>query len=108
MLTLLFSFMLIAVSAQDIQVIGNIKDVSGENLIGVSVKVKNSNKGTITDLDGNFELNAKQKDILIISYVGHITQEVKVSDKLIKIILKENSVCARRYSRYWLWFSKKE
>jgi len=92
MLTLFFSFMLIAVSAQDIQVNGNIKDVSGENLIGVSVKVKNSNKGTITSFDGNFDLKAKKNDVLLISYVGYVSQEVPVSGELIKIVLKENSV----------------
>ncbi len=92
MLMIFLSFMLAAASAQEINVTGNIKDVSGENLIGVSVKVKNSSKGTITNLDGNFELKARQKDILTISYVGYETQEVAVSEKQIKVVLKENSV----------------
>lgn len=87
-----FSVMLITVSAQDIEVRGNIKDVKGESLIGVSVKVKNSNKGTITSVDGNFELKAKQKDVLTISYVGFESQEISVTGKFINVVLKENLV----------------
>ena len=92
MLSFFFSFMLIAVSAQDIQLKGNIKDVSGDNLIGVSVKVKNSSKGTITSADGNFDIKAKQNDVLVISYIGYLSQEISVTGKFITVILKENSV----------------
>ena len=52
---------------------------SKEPLIGVSVQEKGTSNGAITDLDGNFTLNVKQNAILIFSYVGYKSQEVKGS-----------------------------
>jgi hypothetical protein len=92
LLSFFFTFMFGALSAQDIEVTGNIKDVTGDNLIGVTVKVKNSTKGTITDVDGNFAIKARKNDLLTISFVGFISQEVVVTGKPMNIVLKENSV----------------
>ncbi|MBR1631696.1 MAG: TonB-dependent receptor [Paludibacteraceae bacterium] len=46
---------------------------------GASVAVKGTSQGTITDLDGNFSLEAKKGDVLVISFVGYKSQEVKVT-----------------------------
>ena len=65
--------------AQESAVNGSVRDASGEPLIGVSVQVKNTGLGTITDIDGNFSLpNVKAGQTLIFSYVGYKTTEVEV------------------------------
>lgn len=61
--------------------LGTVVDASnGETLIGVSVKVKGQDGGTITDIDGNFQLNVTSNMELIFSYVGYKTQEITVGD----------------------------
>ncbi|MCC8154840.1 MAG: carboxypeptidase-like regulatory domain-containing protein [Tannerellaceae bacterium] len=61
-------------------VMGNIKDASGEPLIGATIQVKETQNGTITDLDGNFSLqNVPENANLHISYIGYLPQELKVS-----------------------------
>ncbi len=70
---------------------GVINDESG-NLPGVSVKVKNSKKGTETDFDGNFSLIAKKGDVIIFSYLGYESLEIKVSDfSYVDVFLTESS-----------------
>lgn len=50
---------------------GKVTDNTGEPIIGASVKVKGtSNIGTVTDIDGNFKLNVKPGETLVISYIG--------------------------------------
>ena len=61
-----------------IPVKGIVKDVNGEPLIGVNVKVKGSNIGTITDMDGNFTIRTKKGDVLEFSYVGYTVQNVTI------------------------------
>ena len=78
------------------QVQGNIKglvtDSAGEPLIGVSILIKNTNSGTVSDLDGKFTLTAKSGDILHISYVGYISQQIKVEEnKQLRIIMEEDT-----------------
>ena len=71
---------------------GLVSDFSGEPLIGVSILVKGTSNGTVTDLDGKFSLSAEMGNMLQISYVGYISQEVKVeSDKLLRIIMEEDT-----------------
>ena len=70
---------------------GTVTDNTGEPIIGASVKVKgSSNMGTVTELDGNFKLNVKPGETLIISYIGCKDQEVKAGENL-KIVLQDNS-----------------
>lgn len=71
---------------------GVVKDVTGESVIGASVVVKGTTNGTITDFDGNFSLdNVKKGDVLLISYVGYQTEEVKWNGASLNVILKEDS-----------------
>ncbi|MGZ3871320.1 MAG: SusC/RagA family TonB-linked outer membrane protein [Mucilaginibacter sp.] len=63
-----------------IKISGKVTDqVTGETLIGVSVKVKDSNAGTLTDVNGNFTLTAPDNAVLIVSYIGYNTLEVPVN-----------------------------
>ena len=67
---------------QNRKVEGIIVDEAGEPVIGVNVRVKgNSTLGTITDYDGKFSIDVSSKDILVFSYIGYKTQEVKVGDQ---------------------------
>lgn len=81
--------------AQESAVNGSVRDASGEPLIGVSVQVKNTGLGTITDIDGNFSLpNVKAGQTLIFSYVGYKTTEVEVKENnssLIDVVLHEDT-----------------
>ena len=60
---------------------GTVNDETGEPVIGASVKVQGTNEGAITDLDGNFTVKASSDATLAISYVGYVTQTVKVGGK---------------------------
>lgn len=57
---------------------GVVLDVTGEPIIGATVKLKNENVGTVTDVDGNFSLKAKEGDVLEVSYIGYRTKDVTV------------------------------
>lgn len=84
----------INVSAQNIMVSGHISDNKGEEIIGASVQVKGDAKtGTVSDLDGNFKISIpNSKAVLVISYLGMTTQEIKVGNKrTFKIVLDEDN-----------------
>lgn len=71
---------------------GVVKDNQGETVIGASVVVKGSTNGTITDLDGDFTLNnVKRGDVIQISYIGYVSQEVVWQGTPLNITLKEDS-----------------
>lgn len=91
LLLTLLSFSLTALAQQ--KVTGKVKDSSGEPVIGASVVVKGNNTmGTITDFDGNFMLDVPTKSVLVISYIGYVTQEVPTTGKKsLEIILKEDT-----------------
>ena len=60
-------------------VTGNVKDGTGEPIIGASVIVTGTSNGTVTDFDGNFSMKANEGDELTISYIGFVTQKVKIN-----------------------------
>ena len=70
--------LLLSVSAfaQQITVQGNVKDATGEPIIGATVRVAGESGGVVTDLDGNFSISANQGATLQISYLGYQTKEV--------------------------------
>ena len=71
---------------------GTVKDVSGDPIIGASVKVQGSKSGVITDFDGNFSVQADNNATLVISYIGYTTETVKVAGKNnLSITLKEDA-----------------
>lgn len=78
--------------AQNKTVSGVITDASGLELIGVNVLVKDSNRGTATDIDGSYSLQASQGDIIVVSYTGYKDQEIQVaSQSIINITMVEDS-----------------
>lgn len=71
---------------------GVVKDNQGETVIGASVVVKGSTNGTITGPDGDFTLdNVKRGDVIQISYIGYVSQEVVWQGTPLNITLKEDS-----------------
>ena len=78
---------------------GTIVDANGDPIIGASVIEKGTSNGIVTDIDGNFKLNVKQGSLLIISYIGYVTQDVKAAPNL-KITLKEDRLHNAKKSRF--------
>ncbi len=78
--------------AQSRTVKGVVKDAAGEPIIGASVLQKGSTNGIITDLDGNFTLQISGDPVLVVSYVGYVSQEIPTRGKsTLKIVMKEDS-----------------
>lgn len=78
---------------QKMSVTGIVKDVKGEVLPGVTIRIKNTQLGFVTDVDGKFKFDFPRQDtvVLIFSFVGYKTQEFQVkNDKPITIVLKED------------------
>ena len=66
---------------QNIKVSGQVVDPDGEPLIGATVRVKGAENGTMTDLDGNFQLDVPGNGTLVVSYVGYQDKEVAVGGR---------------------------
>lgn len=76
---------------QNLKVSGVVTDEAGEPLIGVSVLVKGTTLGNITDLNGRFSLDVPEGSILEISYIGYKTQSIKAQREPMNIVLKEDA-----------------
>lgn len=76
---------------QSVKLYGTVIDETGLPVIGASVMVKGTTNGTITDVDGKFELTVGNNDVLSVSYIGYETQEIRPSGNNLVITLKENS-----------------
>ncbi|RNC66424.1 TonB-dependent receptor [Proteiniphilum sp. X52] len=86
-LIMTFSFL----SAQDqMTVRGKIVDDQNEPMIGVSVLEKGTSNGVTTDLDGNYQLSARQGSTLVFSYIGYVSQEHTVTGSTLNITMKED------------------
>lgn len=71
---------------------GNVVDENGDPIIGVNVVIKGTSKGTITDLKGEFQLEANSKDLLLLTYIGYQSQEVTVGTKRdIRVQMREDN-----------------
>lgn len=75
------------------QVRGNVKDEKGEPLAGVSIKLKNSNVGVTTDIDGNFLIQLpSENETLIFSFIGFLPQEIPVNNRSIINVQLESEI----------------
>ena len=71
---------------------GTVVDNMGVPIIGANVMIKGTTNGTITDMDGQFSLDASDNDVLQISYIGYNTQTIVIGDKdVLSIKLLENT-----------------
>jgi len=74
------------------QIKGKVVDATGETVIGANVLEKGTTNGVITDFDGNFVLNVSEGATLEISYIGYVTQTIKITNQTsLNIVLKEDS-----------------
>jgi len=81
-----------SIQQEKVTVTGNISDAKGEPLIGVSILVKGTSNGTITDMNGHFSLPVAKGDVIEISYIGYAPQAITVTDsKPLKIVMKEDA-----------------
>ena len=76
---LLFSLSSMAQTAADVVLHGTVVDELGEPLIGATLKLKKSGQGTVTNIDGVYQLSADRSDVVTISYIGYQPQTFAVS-----------------------------
>lgn len=91
---LCFLLSVITLSAQNLTVSGVVMAADEPDpVIGANVSVKGTTTGTITDFDGNFSLSAKQGDVLVVSFMGYKTQELKITSSApVRITLQPDNV----------------
>ena len=75
-------FVSVSAFAQDILVKGHVKDDIGEDVIGASVRVKGTQQGAVTDVNGNFSIKVEKGAKLIISFIGFQSQEVSAAQNM--------------------------
>ncbi|NDV58896.1 TonB-dependent receptor [Bacteroides sp. 519] len=74
------------------QIKGSVKDEFGDPVIGVNIMVKNTSTGTITDIDGLFTIAANIGDVLVVKFLGYLTQEITIgAETTYTITMKEDA-----------------
>ena len=98
LLLFMFLFSVVGLIAQDRTITGKVTSVEDDlGLPGVSVLVKGTTHGTVTDLDGNYNLkNVSSDDVLEFSFVGFEKQEIKWVIKIQYIHYDETQCCGIR------------
>jgi TonB-linked SusC/RagA family outer membrane protein len=72
------------VFAQENEVSGSIVDLNtGTPLIGATILIKGTTDGTVTDIEGNFTMKVNPNDVLVVSYIGYLTEEITYTDQLV-------------------------
>lgn len=91
---LCFLLSVVMLSAQNFTVSGVVMAADEPDpVIGANVSVKGTTTGTITDFDGNFSISAKQGDVLVVSFMGYKTQELKLTGSApVRITLQPDNV----------------
>lgn len=91
-LFLLLSFFTLSLYAQQVKLAGNVTSASDkEPMIGVTIMVKGTPTGTVTDFDGNYSLEVPSNSTIIFSMIGYKTQEIKVNNRThINVALAED------------------
>lgn len=78
---------------QPVQISGSVSSATDKlPLIGVSILIKGTTNGTITDLDGRYVLDVEKGQTLVFSYIGFITQEIQINEqRTLDVVLKEDT-----------------
>lgn len=78
-------------TSNDVSISGRVSDENGEPLVGVSVLVKGTSTGSVTNLDGNYTLSVPDDATLVFSYIGYFSQEISVGSRtVIDIVMVED------------------
>jgi iron complex outermembrane recepter protein len=89
---LILTFMSFSVFAQSSKISGNVKSGEGNPIVGASIVIKGTNKGTTTDANGNFSLEVSQNNTLVVSSIGFSNNEVAIKGQTnLSILLVENN-----------------
>lgn len=81
----------VGISQQQASLKGTVEDELGP-VAGASVIVKGTTNGTVTDMDGHFTLEVNKGDVIVISFIGYLTQEIKYNGEAsLKVSLKEDT-----------------
>ena len=79
-------------SGQPHRITGSIKDSNGQPVIGATVMQQGTNNGSITDLNGNFSLTVPNGAIIEVSYIGYVSQQIRISsNKPLSIVMREDN-----------------
>jgi len=79
-------------NAQNSEVNGSVSGVDGLSIPSANVLIQGSNTGTTTDFDGNFSISVKSGDVLIVSYIGFLTQSITISNQTsLTIVLQSDA-----------------
>ena len=93
LLLVLLLFPFISISAQEMNISGVVIDNDGLTMPGVSVSVKGTTTGTITDINGKYNLNVQKGATLLFSFIGYTTKEVKVgNENILNITLNASTI----------------
>ena len=85
----LFSLLPFTAFGQGRNITGTVTDESGETLPGVTIVIEGTTRGVTTDMDGKFSITASPEDVLVVSFVGMTTENVRVGTQaVINIVLK--------------------
>lgn len=95
-LGMLLAVMLLCISAvantKTIEVRGQVTEANGNEIIGVSVYLKGTNRGVVTDIDGKYVISVPEDATLVFSFIGFQTQEITVTGKTtINVVLEEDN-----------------
>lgn len=77
--------------AQNKTVRGRIVDKNGDAIIGASIVVKGTTRGTITNIDGEFTIDVNKNEKLVVSYIGYVSQEITPTNGDLTIVLEEDT-----------------
>lgn len=78
---------------QDRKITGTVNDQQGISVPGAAVQVKGTTIGTVTDIDGKFELEVPSGAVLVVSYIGMQPQEITVGNKTVfNVVLSESNI----------------
>lgn len=81
------------VTAQNMLLKGVISEANGEPLIGVNIVVKGTTEGTISNLDGEYSIRADKGEILVYSFIGYESKEIRVDNaSTINVVLEESTL----------------
>lgn len=78
--------------SKKISITGTVVNEQGEAIIGAAIQLKGTGQGTITDIDGNFKLEAALSDVIIISCVGQETIERRIGTSTLRVVMKDNAI----------------
>ena len=90
-LMVLFSLFSIMATAQEQKASGTVSDREGAPIIGATIVEKGTRNATVTDIEGRFTLQVRKGAVLVISYIGYKSQDVKPTNDPMRIILDEEA-----------------